>query len=130
MPHDHDQFRAGYLAGKFNAADDVGIDDVSGYAYRKNIAQTLIENEFRGSAAIDTAEYHREWPLAFTSIVHLLQQIAAGFKIVHKPLVAFLQYLQGSQGRDRTLSFKGMRFHRDLGRRLRGRKYRGRAGYV
>ncbi len=60
MAHDHHQLRAIALGRELDRANLRGRDDVAGDANHEQIAQTLIENGFRGGARVSAAQNDRE----------------------------------------------------------------------
>gem|GEM_PF-6875399 len=102
--HD-DQFRPRQRTGKLKAADDVGVDDVPGDAYREDVAEALVEDEFGRCAAVDAADDDRKRPLPGAGLVGLLQQVAVLTQVPNKALVAFLEILQRLGWGSRCLGF-------------------------
>jgi hypothetical protein len=60
----------------FQTADDVRIDEISRNARAKNIADALIENQFRRYARVDAAEDRRKWRLPGRTVLHLSNEVA------------------------------------------------------
>ena len=53
----HDDRPGAYDLGRiFEAADDIRVDDVAGYARAEHVSNSLIENQFWSHARIDAAD--------------------------------------------------------------------------
>src|SRR5690606_17254109 len=66
------KFGAGKLTGKFHAAKNVLIDDISGDPHAEDISQALVKNQLRRSPAVDTAKYYGEGELTVFRRIDLL----------------------------------------------------------
>ena len=64
VPKDHNQLRIEMFDRILDAGQFVVADYVSGNADDKQIAQTLIEYQFRWDSGIGTAQNHRKWMLS------------------------------------------------------------------
>ena len=100
------------MAGELEAADDVGVDDVPGNAHREDVAEPLIEDEFRRCAAVDATDNGGKRPLAVARLVGLLEQVAVDAQVIDEARVAFPEYLERPRGRDAGLGLGRVGLHR------------------
>ena len=95
MAEDDNRLGAGELAREFEAADDVGINEIAGDACREDRSQALIEHQLGRHAAVDAANDRGKRCLTLRGLPHLLHQIAVDGLARRKALIAFLQQTQG-----------------------------------
>jgi len=88
MAKHHDKLCAGKLGGELEAADEIGICEIAGDSGAEDVADPLIEHEFRGDSGVDTAEDGREWILAGRGGSNLGHEVPLQQFPVYKPVVA------------------------------------------
>ena len=114
---DGDELLTSGLRGKFQAAENVRVHDIAGDAGVENIADALIENQFRTGARVEATDDGGEWKLAVARFVNLFQVIAACGFTSDEARIARLEVLEGL-----LRSRGGLRFlrHGDGARRQAG----------
>ncbi len=105
VAHDHDQLGTGRGGGELEAAEEVGVDDVTGDATDKDIAHALVEDDLRGRARVQAGQHHGEGELTTRGIALLVDQVAVDGLTGDEARVSFLQNLQRRVRRQRLLSF-------------------------
>ena len=91
---EHDDGTGAHQLGReFKAAKNVGIDEIARDAGTEDVADALVENQFRRYARIDAAEDRGERRLAVRGFVDLGKQIAIERGAGQKTRVAGLQPL-------------------------------------
>src|SRR5271165_3167070 len=91
MAKDHDELAAGHLRCVFEAAKNVGIDEVAGDSHGKNVADAPIEHELRRHSTVHAAKYCSKWRLGVCGVFDLHHQVAVNGASGKKTGVAFLQ---------------------------------------
>ena len=78
------KFGSVYFTRKFHTSQDIRINDVTGNANRKYIAQPLIKNELCRRPTVYTTKNYGKRKLAIPGIIDLFQQISIGFQVIDK----------------------------------------------
>jgi hypothetical protein len=104
----HDRLGAGEPGREFEAADDVGVDEIAGDPRDENVADALIEHQLRRHAAVDAADHRGERRLAVGGGSDLLHEVAVDALAGGEALVAGLEQADRVAGRDRRLPGRGV----------------------
>ena len=73
MPEYHDQLGTGQLRGKFQTAQDIGIDEITCYACSKDIAQALIKHHFGWNTAVYATHHDSKGCLLLGGVLQLFE---------------------------------------------------------
>src|SRR4051794_26617866 len=96
MAEHHDQTRSEPFGGELDAADSRRCDDVARDTDHEKIAESLVEDDFRGNARIGTAEDDRERLLPVRKLAatrRRREDILAAAR--DEPAVSFAQAFEG-----------------------------------
>lgn len=94
MTQNNDRFGTGQFGREFQATNDIGVDEIPCDARTEDIADLLIEDQFRRYAAIDAPNNGRERRLPRRGRPNLRHQIAVNAATADEAGIAVLEPLQ------------------------------------
>ncbi len=94
MTQNNNRFGTGQFGREFQATNDIGVDEIPGDAGAEDIADLLIEDQFRRHSAIDAPNNGRERRLSRGGRPNLRHQIAVNAATADEAGIAVLEPLQ------------------------------------